>query len=63
MKGLHVTLGKTMICYYAECRILIVMLNVITLNVIILSVVAPSRHLYDRKIASNVEIGQFLFDV
>ncbi len=52
-----------MICYYAECRILIVMLNGITLNVIILSVMAPTRHLCDRKIASNVEIGQFLFDV
>jgi hypothetical protein len=36
------TLSITMLCHYAECRLLfIIMLNAIILSVIMLSVVAP----------------------
>jgi hypothetical protein len=40
------TLSITILCYYAECRILFaIMLNVIMLNVIMLIVVAPTAML------------------
>jgi hypothetical protein len=36
------TLSTTMLCYYAECRILFtIMLNVVMLSVVMLCVVAP----------------------
>ncbi len=44
IKGLHATLSVTTLCYYAECRVLfVVMLNVVMLNVIMLSVMAPEK--------------------
>ncbi len=42
IKGLFATFSITMLCHYAESRILFtIMLNVVMLNVVMLSVVAP----------------------